>query len=144
MLYKTYGNTQNKDIISLSYKREGLQIIVASIPQIPKLITSNPITITLEIAVSYPIRAVPLADDFEDFVFLTNSQYKGKPAVLFEPSKGVSMTFIIQPKSGASLGSHKITWTKVEDNLTNKFSEISDSFFEVVAKPGFREIKAIL
>ena len=51
---------------------------------------------------------------------------------------------MIKPLSNATVGIHKISWTKVEDDGNNKFSEIPDSLFTLVDKPKFKELKCIV
>lgn len=78
VLAKTHGTMSFPT--SLSYKREGLQIVVDSIPNIPQGTMSNDIMITLELAVSYKITLTPESAGFD---------FDPNP-VVFDPSKGAT------------------------------------------------------
>jgi len=76
LLYSTFGNLNYPTTIT--YQREGLQIIVNNIPDICIGTSSNDITITLELAVSYLVTMTPSLPNFEFY-----------PKVIeFDPSKG--------------------------------------------------------
>ena len=44
----------------------------------------------------------------------------------------------------ATLGSNKITWTKVEDTNSTRFSEVADTYFNLVENPGYKEQKVAI
>ncbi|KAL4449717.1 hypothetical protein ABPG74_008090 [Tetrahymena malaccensis] len=119
---------------TLSFYRKGFQIIVGSIPDLPKGASSNDITITLEIAVSYIITAIPYLKNFE-FI---------PPVIEFDPTQGKQQTFKIKPLDSAVVGPQNIVWTKSEATTANQFSDIQDSPFNLIAKPYANSLKAVL
>lgn len=121
-------------ITTLAFQRVGFQIIVGDIPDLPKGVTSNNISIELEMAVSYEVRATPYLKNFE-FI---------PPVVAFEPTKGKIQYFKIKPLDAAIVGSKQIVWVKNEDRTKTKFSEIPDSYFNLITKPYDNTMKAIL
>lgn len=82
-------------ITTLDFTREGFQVIVGTIPDLPKGATSNEISIELEIAVSYEVSAIPYLPNFE-FI---------PPIVVFDPTKGKLQYFKIKPLINAVVGS---------------------------------------
>ncbi|EWS71333.1 hypothetical protein TTHERM_000331066 (macronuclear) [Tetrahymena thermophila SB210] len=121
-------------LTTLSFYRKGFQIIVGSIPDLPKGASSNDITITLEIAVSYFVTAIPYLKNFE-FI---------PPVISFDPTQGKQQTFKIKPLDSAVVGPQNIVWTKSEATSTNQFSDIQDTPFNLIAKPYANSLKAVL
>ncbi|KAL4501728.1 hypothetical protein ABPG72_018779 [Tetrahymena utriculariae] len=119
---------------TLSFFRKGFQIIVGSIPDLPKGVVSNDISIELEISVSYKITAIPFLENFE-FI---------PPVVLFDPTKSQRQYFKIKPLDQAVAGQKLIIWTKQENTTENKFSDIHDSQLNLIDQPYPNSLKAIL
>ena len=90
---------------------------------------SNEINVTLERSVPYTVYLTPESSGFE-FI---------PPRLDFYSHLGKVQTFKIKPLDDAKLGSNKITWTKVEDTNSTRFSEVADTYFNLVEEPGYKE-----
>ena len=101
---KTYGTLSSPSTIT--YKREGLRIIVASIPNVAKGVMSNEIAISLERSVPYTVTVIP---DSPNFQFIPSP-------ILFYSHLSSTQDFLIRPLDSAVPGQKKISWTKTEDS----------------------------
>ena len=131
MLYKTAGILNYPS--TLTYVREGLRIFVDAIPDIPLGTMSNDIKVTLENPVPYDVVLIPSCPDME-FI---------PPRIVFKFYEGQTQTFRINPDiSIAKAKQYSISWVKEEQTTTpNRFSEMTDTFFNVVAQPDYRQLK---
>ena len=126
---KTYGTLSYPT--TLSYKREGLRIIVDSIAAFATGIMSNFISVQLEKRVPYDVKCTPTAPGFTF-----------NPSVLtFQPSGTGIEKFRIVPLDSTPPGEYKITWAKTETTTTQRFSEVADSYFTLLKTPNYKSLK---
>lgn len=133
MTYKTSGILNYPS--TLNYIRTGLRIFVDSIPSIPLGTMSNDITITLEKPVPYDVTLIP---NCPGMTFIPSS-------IVFKFYEGQTQTFRINPDvTKAVANTYSISWTKLEDTTTDRFSEMTDTEFVVTQTPDYRAMRLTL
>ena len=94
---------------------------------------TNLIRVSLERPVPYDIYLTPLAPGF---IF-------DPPVLEFLSYLGTKQYFKIRPLDNARIGQNKITWVKNETDIP-RFSEIADTYFNLVDRPSYNELKILL